>query len=75
MFLAISLRVDYIRQQVLDILSDYPIKVKVLPSISKLIDTQFKVDHLKDVKIEDLLGRDSVEPNNKLILLATPSLL
>ncbi len=67
MFLAISFKVDYIRQQVLDILSDYPIKVKVIPSISKLIDTQFKIDHLKDVKIEDLLGREPVEPNNKLM--------
>ena len=67
MFLAISFRVDYIRQQVLDILSDYPIKVKVIPSISKLIDTQLKIDHLKDINIEDLLGREAVEPNNKLM--------
>jgi len=67
MFLTISLNVDYIRQQVLDILSDYPIKVKVIPSISKLIDTQFKIDHLKEIKIEDLLGRESVEPNKKLM--------
>ena len=68
MFLAISFNVGYIRQQVLDILSDYPIKVKVLPSISKLIDTQFKIDHLKDIKIEDLLGREAVEPNHKLMV-------
>ena len=67
MFLSISFNVGYIRQQVYDILLDYPIKVKVIPSISKLIDTQFRIDHLKDVKIEDLLGREAVEPNNKLI--------
>jgi FlaA1/EpsC-like NDP-sugar epimerase len=67
MFLATSFNVDYIRQQVLDILSDYPIKVKTIPSISKLIDSQFKIDHLKDIKIEDLLGREAVVPNNKLM--------
>ncbi|MDC6452838.1 nucleoside-diphosphate sugar epimerase/dehydratase [Alphaproteobacteria bacterium] len=67
MFLAVSFNVDYIRQQILDILSDYPIKIKVIPSISKLIDTQFKFNHLKDIKIEDLLGREAVEHNNKLM--------
>ena len=67
MFLANSLKVDSIRQQILNILSDYPIKVKVIPSISKVIDNHFKIDQLKDVKIDDLLGRNSVEPNIKLM--------
>ena len=48
-------------------MSDYPIKVKIIPSISKLIDSQFKIDQLKDIKIEDLLGREPVEPNHKLM--------
>ena len=48
MFLAISFKADHFRQQVLDILSDYPIKVKLTHSISKLIDTQFKIDSLKE---------------------------
>jgi FlaA1/EpsC-like NDP-sugar epimerase len=67
LFLPISFKVNFIRRQVLEILSNHPIKLKIMPSISKLIDDQFKVDHLKDVKIEDLLGRESVEPNNKLM--------
>ena len=67
LFLAISYSLTSIRLQVLDILSDYPIKVKVIPSISKLIDTEFKIDHLKDIEIEDLLGRETVKPDNKLM--------
>ena len=67
LFLPVSFKLNFIRQNILEILSNYPIKLKVMPSISKLIDDQFKVDHLKDVKIEDLLGRESVEPNNKLM--------
>ena len=67
MFLTNSFKVDSTRQQVLDILLDYPIKVKVIPSISNLIDSQFKINKLKDVKIEDLLGREPVEPKNKLM--------
>ena len=47
MFLATSFKAGSIRQRLLDIVSDYPIKVKIIPSISKLIDSQFKIDQLK----------------------------
>ena len=67
MFLATSFKADYFRQQVLDISSNYPIKVKIIPSISQFIDSQFKTDHVKDIKIEDLLGREPVDPNYKLM--------
>ena len=39
----------------------------MIPTISKFIDDQFKIDKLKDIKIEDLLGREPVEPNDKLM--------
>ena len=67
MFIATSFKQGSVRQKVLDIVSDYPIKVKMIPSISKFIDSTFKIDHLKDIKIEDLLGREPVEPNHKLL--------
>ncbi len=67
LFLANSFKAGSIRQQVLDIVSDYPIKVKTIPSISKLIDSEVKLDQLKDIKIEDLLGRELVVPNDKLM--------
>ena len=67
MFLSTSFKASSIRQKVLDILSDYPIKVKVIPNISNLIDSQFKINQLEDVKIDDLLGRDPVKSNNKIM--------
>ena len=67
LFLATSFKAGDTRQRVLDIVSDYPIKIKIIPSISKFIDSQFKIDQLKDIKIEDLLGREPVEPNDKLM--------
>ncbi len=66
-FLAISFNEGSIRQQLLDIISNNPVKVKIIPTISKFIDSEFKVDELKDIKIEDLLGREPVEPNDKLM--------
>ena len=67
MLLTTSFKVNYLRQKVLDILSDYPIKVKIIPFISQFIDSEFKFDELKDIKIDDLLGRVPVEPNDKLM--------
>jgi len=67
LFLATSFKVDSMRQKVLDLVSYYPIKVKTIPSISKFIDSKLKIDHLKDIKIEDLLGREPVVPDEKLM--------
>ncbi len=67
MFLATSFKAISIRQQILDLISDYPIKVKIIPGISELIDSQFKVEKLKDIKIDDLLGREPAEPDHKIM--------
>jgi FlaA1/EpsC-like NDP-sugar epimerase len=42
-------------------LSDHPLKVKTIPSISSLISGEFEIAELKDIKIEDLLGREPVQ--------------
>lgn len=67
LFLATSFKVGPMRQRVLDIVSDYPIRVKSIPSISKFIDSSLKIDQLKDIKIEDLLWREPAEPNDNLM--------
>ena len=38
-------------------------KIKVLPSLGELINGDVSVSHLRDVEIEDLLGRDPVKVN------------
>jgi len=55
------------RQNVFDILSEHPLKVKTVPSISSLISGRAEITQLRDIKIEDLLGRESVDHNPSLM--------
>lgn len=48
------------RQKVFNILPDYPLKVKIIPSVSSLISQRFDIADLNEIKIDDLLGRDPV---------------
>ena len=53
------------RQNVFDILSEHQLKaVKTVPSISSLISGRAEITHLRDIKIEDLLGRESAGPQS-----------
>ena len=40
-----------------------PCEVKILPGIYQMLDGKVSVSHLKDVEVEDLLGRDPVKIN------------
>ncbi|MDX3773632.1 nucleoside-diphosphate sugar epimerase/dehydratase [Chromatiaceae bacterium AAb-1] len=55
------------RREVLDALEELPIPVQSIPGMSDLVDGSMRIDELQDVKIEDLLGRDSVAPKVKLM--------
>jgi FlaA1/EpsC-like NDP-sugar epimerase len=55
------------RREVLDALEELPIPVQSIPGMSDLVDGSMRIDELQDVKIEDLLGRDSVTPKTKLM--------
>ncbi|MAD74871.1 MAG: nucleoside-diphosphate sugar epimerase [Rheinheimera sp.] len=55
------------RREVLDALDELPIPVQSIPGMSDLVDGSMRIDELQDVKIEDLLGRDAVEPKSKLM--------
>ena len=67
LLLAIPRDIDATRRRVFDMLSDHPLKVKTIPSISSLISGGFEIAQLKDIKIEDLLGREPVQPNPDLM--------
>ncbi len=62
LLLAIPSDIDTTRRRIFDMLSDHPLKVKTIPSISSLISGGFEIAELKDIKIEDLLGREPVQP-------------
>ena len=55
------------RRRVFDILSEHPLKVKTVPSISSLIAGRAEITQLRDIKIEDLLGREPVDHNPGLM--------
>lgn len=55
------------RKDILDICSATGCKVKVIPGIYQMIDGSVKVSALRDVQIEDLLGRDPVKANMRSI--------
>jgi FlaA1/EpsC-like NDP-sugar epimerase len=55
------------RRRVMKSLEDWPIRVRMLPNMRQIIDDQVSVSDLRDVQIEDLLGRDPVPPNQLLL--------
>lgn len=55
------------RFNIISSLEPYPFEVRTLPSYIDLAEGNVSVDDLKHVKIEDLLGRDPVKPNNELM--------
>ena len=58
------------RRRVFNILSEHPLKVKTVPSISSLIAGRAEITQLRDIKIEDLLGREPVDHNPGLMAKA-----
>lgn len=52
---------------ILERLEPLKVKIKVTPPIASLINGELRVQDIRDIEIEDLLGRDSVEPNPQLI--------
>ncbi len=56
------------RNAILRRLQQYPIHARVLPSFAELARGKFTVADLREVELEDLLGRDSVPPDRKLLM-------
>lgn len=66
-FLAIS-KIDAInRRKILELCGETPAKIKVWPTAEQVIDKQGAVNSLRDVEIEDLLGREPIKLENKNI--------
>lgn len=55
------------RKQILDSLFDLPAEVLTVPDMKDIVEGKASIDELKDVPIEDLLGRDPVEPQQSLM--------
>ncbi|UZW58096.1 polysaccharide biosynthesis protein (plasmid) [Sphingobium sp. JS3065] len=55
------------RREIVTALQTRKIRVRMLPGIGQLIDGHVTVSDLRDVQVEDLLGRDPVAPNEMLM--------
>jgi len=55
------------RKLILDDLAKLPVEVLTVPDMTDIVSGKAKIDELKDVAIEDLLGRDPVAPQQVLL--------
>lgn len=66
-FFAIN-KIDAIsRRKILELCQETGVKTRVLPTTEEVIDKQGAMNSLRDVEIEDLLGRDAIHLDNKNI--------
>lgn len=66
-FLAIPSLSRSRRQEIFEFLQSFKLTIKSLPSITDLAHGKLVIDDLKSIDVKDLLGRDQVEPNEKLL--------
>lgn len=52
-------------RRILDICSAIPVKARILPSLHEIMHGKVKVSRIRDVQIEDLLGREPVQLDDK----------
>ena len=55
------------KRDLLKKLSKYPIEVKLLPSLSSIVEGKLSIDNIRHVEVQDILGRMPVEPKLKLL--------
>ncbi|WP_280545702.1 nucleoside-diphosphate sugar epimerase/dehydratase [Halomonas sp. 11-S5] len=55
------------RKQALDKLTELPVHVQTVPSMPEIVSGEASLDQLREVELEDLLGRDPVPPRDELI--------
>jgi FlaA1/EpsC-like NDP-sugar epimerase len=55
------------QKRILDRLEPLKVKIKVTPPIKNLLRSELRVQDVRDIEIEDLLGRDQVLPDTRLI--------
>lgn len=55
------------QKRILDRLEPLKVKIKITPPIERLVTGELRVHDVRDIEIEDLLGRDPVAPDMRLI--------
>ncbi len=55
------------RQEIINILAAYPVKVRTLPALIDIASGKIKAADIRDIEIDDLLGRQPVAPHPDLL--------
>ncbi len=55
------------RRAVIEYLSDFPVHVQTMPGLADLVSGKARVDDIREVEVKDILGRNPVPPNPKLL--------
>ena len=55
------------RRQIMSELENYPVAVKVMPSMEEIATGKVGITDVRPLEVEDLLGRDPVPPNLELL--------
>lgn len=55
------------RKQILNCLEHFPVHVRTVPDMFDMLSGKVRVDEIRDIEIEDLLGRDIVPPDPQLL--------
>jgi FlaA1/EpsC-like NDP-sugar epimerase len=66
-FLALPSSTHSQRAEILHVLEPLPVKVKTIAGMEDIVSGKASIEELKDIDIEDLLGRDSVIPDESLL--------
>lgn len=65
--LAVDMQPRAERLHIVRILEKLPVKVQTIPRYAEIVSGKARIEELRHIEIEDLLGRDPVEPNPLLM--------
>ena len=66
-FLAINSAATADRQRIIEFLEPYDLRIRLIPDVGDLVSGRQTMVNLRDVEIEDLIGRDQVDPLPRLM--------
>lgn len=66
-FLAIPSSGRERRRSIVTFLEQFPLRIRTVPSLSEILSGEARIEEVQDIDIEELLGRDPVQPDEKLL--------
>ncbi|MGI9324169.1 MAG: polysaccharide biosynthesis protein, partial [Pseudomonadales bacterium] len=61
-FVAVNSTAAEERRRIIEYLEPYGVRVRLIPDLVEIVSGRQKLEDLRDVELDDLLGRDQVEP-------------